>query len=125
MIIADTSIWIEFFKANEPYYTHLRSLLEKREVCVLSPIFGELLQGVKSKHEKRIIMQYWEYLPKYEDNDLMIKAGEYSFENKFISKGVGLIDASIIVTAIENNLKIWTLDDKLKRVITNELIYSQ
>jgi predicted nucleic acid-binding protein len=123
MIIADTSIWIEFFKAHEPYYIHLRSLLEKREVCALSPIFGELLQGVKSKNEKRIILQYWEYLPTYEDHDLLIKAGDYSFENKFIAKGVGLIDASIIFTAIENNFKIWTLDNKLQKVIKKELIY--
>src|SRR3989304_2494313 len=120
MIIPDTSIWIEFFKLHEPYFTELKDFLEKREIVVLSSIFGELLQGVKSQNERRIILEYWQYLPKVDESELLIKAGEYSFENKYISKGVGIIDASIVVMAIKNNSVIWTLDEKLKRVLRKE-----
>ena len=123
MIIPDTSIWIEFFKLHEPYFTELKDFLEKREIVVLSSIFGELLQGVKSQNERRIILEYWQYLPKVDESELLIKAGEYSFENKYISKGVGIIDASIVVMAIKNNSVIWTLDEKLKRVLRKEYIH--
>ena len=55
--------------------------------------------------------------------DLFIKAGIYSAENNFISKGVGLIDAVILLSAIESNSQIWTLDKKLLRTLTEEYIY--
>ena len=123
MIIPDTSIWIEFFKSHEPYFGKLKDYLEKHEVIAISTIFGELLQGVKNINEKKIILEYWNYLPKSNENDLLIKAGEYSFENKYISKGVGIIDASIVVSAIENNAVVWTLDEKLKRVLKKEYLH--
>ena len=123
MIIVDTSIWIEFFKTNEPYFSSLRLLLEKREIIALSPIFGELLQGAKTKKEKATILEYWKYLPKITEDELLIMAGQYSFENKFIPKGVGLIDACIVVAAIESSSNIWTLDEKLKRVLKRDFVY--
>jgi len=35
-----------------------------------------------------------------------------SFENKLISKGIGLIDACLIYATIETNSLLWTLDKK-------------
>ena len=125
MIIPDTSIWIEFFKKHEPYFSQLRDHLERQEILVISSVFGELLQGVKNNKEKEIILDYWKYLPKIDETELLVKAGEYSYQNKFISKGVGIIDASIIVIAIDNNAVILTLDQKLKRVVKRESLYSQ
>jgi len=36
-----------------------------------------------------------------------------SFENKLISKGIGLIDACLIYATIETNSLLWTLDKKI------------
>jgi predicted nucleic acid-binding protein len=123
MILTDTSIWIEFLKSHEPIFTRLRDLLERREVITISPIFGELLQGVKNRNEKSIILEYWKYLPKIDESELFIKAGEHSSENNFISKGVGLIDACIIIAASENNIIIWTLDEKINRLLNQKMKY--
>ena len=117
MILPDTSIWIEFFKSHDPYFTKLKDYLERREVIAISPIFGELLQEVRNINEKRVILEYWNYLPKTDETNLLIKAGEYSLENRFIAKGVGIIDASIVVTAMENRAVVWTLDKKLNKVL--------
>jgi len=123
MIIPDTSIWIEFFKFHHPYFDQLKDYLEKHEILAISPIFGELLQGVKNTKEKKIILEYWNHLAKIDETDLMIKAGEYSFEKKLISNGVGIIDVCIIVSAIENNAVIWTLDEKLKKALKREYLH--
>ena len=55
MILVDTSVWIEFFKKHEPYFTELRELIETSEVITHAVIFGELLQGCKSKAESDLI----------------------------------------------------------------------
>jgi len=52
MIIPDTSVWIEFLKGNEPYFSQLKELLERNEVMGVECIFGELLQGAKNSRER-------------------------------------------------------------------------
>jgi predicted nucleic acid-binding protein len=64
MIILDTTVWIEYLKNNQEYYFLISPLLEQREVMAVECIFGELLQGVKSKYEEEVILNYWRYLPK-------------------------------------------------------------
>jgi len=123
MIILDTSIWIEFLKGNPHYFMVVRQLLENQEVIAVECIFGELLQGCKNKKESEIIKHYWENLPKIKHEGLWIKAGEYSSENNLISKGVGLIDAAIIIFAQRINAQIWTLDKKLNSILGNDIQY--
>ena len=122
-IIVDTSIWIEFFKGNSVYFTHLQELLENQNVLTIDCIFAELLQGAKDKRERDIILAYWNNLPKVEISDLYIHAGIYSCENKLISKGIGLIDSVIIISCHLNKAKILTLDKKLVNVLQKDEIY--
>ena len=83
------------------------------------------MQGVKSEYEKEIIKNYWAYLPKNNYENILIEAGIYSSENKLIDKGVGLIDAAILITAIKSDSKIWTLDTKFLRVIPEVFVYKE
>ena len=62
MIIADTSVWIDFFRIKEPVHQILSELLENRNILAIECIFGELLQGIKNNYEKNIITKYWENL---------------------------------------------------------------
>lgn len=120
MIILDTSIWIEFLKGNPQYFSIIGRLLEDQKVIAVECIFGELLQGTKSKKEREIIKAYWKNLPKVENTGLWIEAGEYSSENNLISKGIGLIDAAIIIAANRSNAKIWSLDKKLNSILKKD-----
>jgi hypothetical protein len=122
-IIVDTSIWIEFFKGNSVYFTHLQELLENQNVLTIDCIFAELLQGAKDKRERDIILAYWNNLPKVEINDLYIRAALFSSEHKLVSKGIGLIDCVIIISCHLNEAKLWTLDKKLLNVLQKDEIY--
>jgi predicted nucleic acid-binding protein len=123
MIILDTSVWIEHLRNNQNFFPKISKLLESREILAVECIFGELLQGVKNKFEKEIIINFWTYLPKEYYENIIIQAGEYSAKNKLLDHGVGLLDAIILMHGIKSNSKIWTLDNKFLKVIPKELIY--
>lgn len=123
MILVDTSVWIEFLKRNEYYFSDLRTQIENQTVFAFEPIFGELLQGVKNRREKEIIEQYWKFLPKIDIDECWIKAGMLSAERKLLSHGVGLVDTCILVASTETNSRIWTLDKKLLNIVPEELVY--
>jgi len=116
MVIIDTSVWIEFFKGNEPHKTNVKNLLEEMRVIGIECIFGELLQGIKNKREKDIITAYWNSIKKADEKNLFIEAGIYSANNHLISKGVGLIDAAILIAASRHNARIYSLDAKLNSI---------
>jgi len=120
MIILDTFIWIEFLKNNPEYFSKVKYLLENQQVLAVECIFGELLQGAKNKREIEIISLYWENLPKAKIENGWIKAGIYSSSNKLTSRGVGLIDSYIIISARNNNSQIWSLDKKLNSLLKTE-----
>ena len=123
MIIVDTSIWIDYFNKNEIIFNHMLHLIERGEVYTIGCIFAELLQGCRTNKEYQIIKEYYNYLPTIYEKDIWIKAGEYSYKNKLIQKGVGLIDAVICMSAVINNGKIWTNEKKIKKSIFKSLIY--
>ncbi len=120
MITIDTSIWVEFFKNKQPFFNKITTLLEENQIYALECIFAELMQGALNIRERNIMYEYWRNLPKPEVENLLLKAGIESGKNKGISKGIGLIDSVIILSARETSSKIWTLDKKLKKVLKKE-----
>ncbi len=120
MIIPDTSIWVEYLKQNFLYYENIKNLMENQRILAVECIFAELLQGAKNKREREILFSYWENLPKISGENIWIEAGKYSSENKLISKGVGIIDCVILLSARQSNAKIFTLDKKLLKLLKNE-----
>jgi predicted nucleic acid-binding protein len=119
LILADTSVWIEFLKGKEPIFSRFEDFLKLGRIFSVPWIFGELLQGARDDEDARRIEAFWRELPKLEDNELSdtwIKAGLRSGREQFISKGVGLIDAAIIEAAVSRGGVVWTLDKKLQKL---------
>jgi predicted nucleic acid-binding protein len=123
MIIVDTSVWIEFLRGHPPYQSAMISLLEERRVPALDCIFGELLAGAKSERERSLLLSYRDFLPPLSDDRLFIRAGLHAGREKLKDRGVGLIDAAILVAALETGYPVWTLDGKLKGVMPGELVF--
>jgi predicted nucleic acid-binding protein len=114
VILADTSIWIDFLRQSTPSINDRMMLhLEEGELITISAIFGELLQGVKSEAEHKIILEFWNDTPKIQEQELFIEAGKLSAKYKLSSIGVGLIDCYILIGAITYGHELWTLDKKL------------
>ena len=122
-IIIDSSVWFEYFKRNDPYYQEVQNYLDSLSIKIIDPIIGEILQGALNQHEKNFIKEHIQFVPKIEISNLFEKAGEYSYENKLISKGIGLIDACLIYATIETNSLLWTLDKKIVNFLDKKYLY--
>ncbi|MBF0106697.1 MAG: PIN domain-containing protein [Deltaproteobacteria bacterium] len=125
MIIPDTSVWIEFFRGNALIHHTLTSEIERQNINAVECVFAELLQGAKNKREIKIISEYWDYLPKIEWKGMWLEAGLLSAQGRYCSKGVGLIDAVIIACAKRSQSKIWTLDKKLRAVLSDANLFDE
>ncbi|MGR3319754.1 MAG: PIN domain-containing protein [Candidatus Anammoxibacter sp.] len=124
MVIIDTTIWVEFLKNRRPFSKRISTLLEENQVYALECIFAELMQGALNNRERDIIYEYWLNLPKPVVKNIFLKAGIESGKNKWTSKGIGLIDSVIILTARESFSEIWTLDKKLKSMLKSDEIFA-
>jgi predicted nucleic acid-binding protein len=122
-IILDSSVWFEYFKRNDPYFNEVQTYLNVMRIKIIDPIIGEILQGALNKNEINFIREHIQYVPKIEINELFEKAGTYSFENKLIAKGIGLIDACLIYSTIESNSLLWTLDKKIVNFLDGKYLY--
>lgn len=123
-VILDTSVWIEYLRGEIKYYDKCQKLMESGQVLTVEIIFGELLQGAANKREIEVITELYSLIKKVKIDNLYILAGDMSFREKFISKGIGLIDASIIMATIMTNSQVWTLDKKIKNFIPKKYLYS-
>lgn len=123
MILVDTSVWIEFFKGKEPFFSKLSGLIETSEVITHELVFGEILQGCKNRTEHAFVLDYWESLNTILSNGAFIKAGTLSFEKKHYDYGIGIIDSILIYETKIRNLKLWTLDKKILKILELHSIY--
>lgn len=114
-VLFDTSVWIEYFKANSIYFPTCQRLLEKRSVWTLDIIFGELVQGAKGKRELEVLDIFFQNTPKIQSYDIAYHAGLLSQKHQLLNQGIGLIDSMILLACLENGLKLWTLDKKIIR----------
>lgn len=110
-ILADTSVWIEFFKAASLTGKELEALTIKNSVRICGIIIFELMQGVKSEPEKLKISDALSNIRYLEmTKSLWQKSADISASLKKRGLTLPLSDIFIASIAIENNLSVFTLD---------------
>ena len=110
MIVADTSVWIDYFNGVIAEHTdRLDSELESNRIIIGDLIITELLQGFKTDKEynsaKKIIenLEYRDFAGK----EIAIKAADnYSYLRKKGIKARKTIDVIIAAFCIENNYQL-------------------
>ncbi|MCH7402106.1 PIN domain-containing protein [Belliella kenyensis] len=122
-VVFDTSIWIEYLRGNPDVFLTCQELLEDNRVFGLELIFAELLQGAKGKREVETIIQLANLIPSLDEPYRIIESGLLSQKENLVNQGVGLIDVVIFHAVAKNELKLWTLDKKLRRVMGYDLLF--
>ncbi|MFO8074035.1 MAG: type II toxin-antitoxin system VapC family toxin [Polyangia bacterium] len=111
MILADTSIWVDFLRRGEPA---LAGLLERGEVLVHEMVVGELVLGGLPRDGE--IPSLFESLPRAG----AVTHGElvaFVHEHGLAGAGVGYVDAHLLAaTALEPGARLWTRDEKLAKL---------
>lgn len=124
MILADTTIWVEFFKSNPVFFNKMESLLESKEVITIEPIFAELLYGSRSHKERSMILSYWKVLPHIRFIEgTLIESADFGNKSNYLNVEIGLIDTILIKVTIENKYLIWTLDKKILNNLDKQFLY--
>ena len=123
-ILADTTIWIEFFRGRSKIADRLEMLLIEHAICTCGVVLFEILQGIKSETEKNKVLNIFIDLPYIEmTKALWVKASELSQSLKKNGINLPLSDIFIATIAIENKLSVFTLDDHFNQ-IPNLNLYS-
>jgi len=111
MILADTSVWIDHFRAGN---ADLRRLLTQRQIAMHPFIAAELALG--SLRDRARTLTYLDMLPR-------VRAAQLSEVRQMIearslfNQGIGLIDAHLIASVFLNpGTQLWTKDKRLRGV---------
>ncbi|MEB2777727.1 PIN domain-containing protein [Algoriphagus sp. D3-2-R+10] len=123
-VLIDTSVWIEFFKANPLYFETFLDVIDRAQIFSIELIFAELMQGAKGKREIEMIDRFFGQMIILDSPGLIYQAGIFSRENKLLDRGIGLIDSIIISTSISLDLEIWTLDKKILGFVDKKYVFS-
>ena len=116
-ILADTSVWVEFFRPTSAKGKELEKLLMDSAVWTCGTVLFELAQGVKSETEKKYILNIFAGLPYVEMTaSLWLKAGTLAASLKRSGLTLPNSDIFIATLAIENNLSIFTLDKHFEQI---------
>ncbi len=110
MILADTSVWIDHFRAGDK---ELRRQLEQGNVVIHPFIIAELALG--SLRERRRVLALLDSLPplriaQTDEVRAMIE------ERVLYGHGIGLVDAQLIASSlIQPGTMLWTRDRRLRK----------
>lgn len=116
-ILADTSIWIEFFRSASKIGTRLETCIVENSLWVCGIVILELIQGIRSEAEKTKILETLSSLRYAEmTKSMWQKSGELSAAVKKKGLNLPLSDIILATLAIEHNLQVFTIDKHFEEI---------
>ena len=108
MILVDTSVWVAHLREGA---VGLDGLLNEGHVLCHPFVIGELACGnLKNRVEILSLLQALPAAVHAEHEEVM----HFIEEHSLMGKGLGYIDAHLLVSAVLAQAPLWTLDRKLK-----------
>jgi predicted nucleic acid-binding protein len=118
VVVADTTVWIEFF--NDPESEEKRVidlLIDEDELALVGPVLAELLQGCRTAGEASAILDHVSALPFLEMNfSAWRRAGEISSSLRRKGTTLPLMDVIIAALALEHNAEVFTIDPHFDKI---------
>ena len=118
MVIADTSVWISFFRSPDSREKQaLDALIDADEVALVGVVLAELLQGCRAAKERDAVKDAMLALPYLEmTRELWIRVGELS--SALLRRGVTLPIPDLVVAgiAIEHHCRVYSLDTHFQKI---------
>jgi predicted nucleic acid-binding protein len=110
MILADTSVWIDYFRSG---HTELQRLLEDGEVAMHPMVLGELACG--NLVQRSATLHLLNAIPKCEiaPHAVVLQAVE---ARRWFGSGIGWIDAHLLTASLLLGMPLVTSDTRLARL---------
>lgn len=111
MILADTSIWIDYLRQGEPLLTEQ---LSHNQVLMHGMVLGELAIG--NFKNRQLLLKRWRALP-FIQTATDAQVLHFLETYQLMGKGVGWIDLHLLTAvSLTGNVQLWTRDKRLKTV---------
>ncbi len=108
MVLVDTSVWINHFREGS---RRLQDLLLEGVVACHPFIIGELACGnLKNRHEILDLLQSLPQTQSVGSEEILALIQGRELQDK----GIGLIDAHLLASALISQSRLWTEDKRLK-----------
>jgi len=117
MILADTSVWIAYFRASSPRIVEqMRELLEEDQIVLAIPVKMEILCG-SSKDSREKLSRVLSALPLLIPTETTWKRVEEWIESA-VPRGerFGVMDLLVAALSAEIKASLWSLDSDFKRL---------
>jgi len=117
-IIADTCVWIEFFRKPDAALTsHLKRLIREEKVVMTGMVLAEILQGIKSQEERGLVRDHLLKLPYLETTrNIWENAGDISASLRRRGITIPLSDLIIAAIALAHGCEVFTVDPHFDQV---------
>ena len=116
-VIVDTCIWIEYFRSKSTISNRLKDLISNNLVVGAGVVLAELLQGIKTNKEQKIIIDAFNSFEYIETTkDLWIESGKLAGELRSLGKTIPLSDIILACCAKKYQYHIFTIDKHFKDI---------
>lgn len=110
MVLVDTSVWVEHLRHKRK---ELSSLLINGQVYCHPFVIGELACGnLQNRTEILGLLASLQRSIMTEGTEAL----EFIESNKLYGRGLGWIDVHLLSSALITGIKLWTLDQRLRKV---------
>lgn len=107
MILADTSVWADYFRGGND---HLSALLVRNLISMHAWIVGELACGTLPRRAKVIKdLQRLPAIPVARDHEVLFLIERHHL----MGSGIGWVDAQLLTAALASGVSVWTRDKQL------------
>lgn len=119
LVLVDTSVWVDHLRQGDP---RLTALLSRAEVDCHPFVIGELACGLLRACSE--VLSLLEKLPS-------VPAGSHAEVLMFVERhglmgrGIGWIDAHLLVSASLASVPLWTRDRRLARIAQTLQLYAE
>lgn len=109
MTLADTSVWVNHLRANDPI---LMSLLDDNQVVMHPMVIGELACGNLRDRERVLdLLRQLPQVPVADDDEVLFLIERH----RLMGRGIGYIDAHLLAAALlGDTVRLWTEDRRLR-----------
>ena len=118
LVLVDTSVWIEYFRRNDPLIEkEMDGLLRSETVATTGLVLSELRRGCRTPNQLKLMLDALEPLTYLEsDRTTWLKAGEIAAETGARGYKLELGDSLLAAIVFRENCSLFTLDRDFSRI---------
>jgi predicted nucleic acid-binding protein len=126
-VLADTSIWVEYLRGQEPVASQLERLVREGQALVCGPVVAELLAGARSDSDGDRLLALTSLRFVEVTRQTWRHAGDVTRALRGVGTAVPLLDVVIGVACAQAHVRLWTRDrlfDQLRGALAELQLYA-